>query len=515
MPIQDDNLTKQLKKKSYVIDTQEKSEMIKENKYVHKIEEPDPMMLMAQMQAQSQKKKAAPEPEENNSTSPVVNYELKRRHEKYAQEDISKEQEDEKITTKRSVEGIIHGPKATQKFKVKHTPARYALYNMYKGKYQACIENGNDKAELKRKKNSSLYTKSKNANVLNKTEREIAEENYKNFNYYYGSIGNDYNQQIYKDLSQFMVSSDKSENMTILSLYLGESIQDLPGKKGAKKTVNKQLALDNMTKVLMKLDITDFSMRNDREIIRHARKLERITSMTCAYDSLHKDNPDYMAKLVTNDLNREDNNNQEQEHYLRKSLEEVRKRLDVLRAIAAYYTARKNVMTDPYYINHPDSEITMDVTKDSPEDQRALAEKMADAYYLGRNMMRINGKSVLSLGKLNTPNLHNDYAKDLLNSKSGLETAEDLQKAFLQGDYVKLDGVAEAYFLKTATGQKLAKDTELGKKTGVGIDNKPAAANKPAQANKKPGEEPEPNKAVQKTQVEVNQDPTNDEPIDA
>ncbi len=466
MPIQDDNLHKELKKKSYVIDTQEKSEILKENKYVHKIEEPDPMMIMAQMQAQQNQKQKPATPVEDPNASPLVADELHRRKQTVPEQiAANKEQEEEKSTTKRNVESIIQGTKASQKFRIKHTPAKYALYNMYKGKYQACVENGNNKAESKMKNNSSLYSKHHNASVLTKTEREVAEENFKNFNYYYGSIGNDYNQQVYKDLSQFMVSSDKSENMTILGLYLGESIQDLPGKKGTKKTVNKQLALDNMTKVLMKLDLTDLAMRNDREIIRHARKLERITSMTCAYDSLLKDNPEYMAKLVTNDLNREDNNNQEQETYLRKSLQEVRKRLEVLRAIAAYYTARKNVMTDKYYVEHPDSDITMDVSESSSEEQRALAEKMADAYYLGRNMMRINGKSIHNVDKIKTPTLHNDYAKDLLNSKAGLETIEDVQKAFLQGDYIKLDGVAEAYFLKTATGKKVAKNNDMGKST--------------------------------------------------
>ena len=354
MSFEEQSLRKELKKNAPAIDTQQKSEMIKENKYVHKIEEPDPMMLMAQMQQKSQKAKTK-RPEDDDDETNLV---------------------------KRNVESIIHGTKATQKFRIKHTPAKYALLNMYKGKYQACVENGNDKSRLKYQKKGDLLRKHRNANTITKTEKQLADENFKNFNYYYSTIGNDYNQRVYKDLSQFMVSSDKSENMTMLGLYLGESIQDQPGKKGAIKSKNKERALDNMTNVLMKLDISDISLRTDRDIIRHARKLEKITSMACAYDRLLQDNPEYMDKMVTNELNREDNNNQEQERYLRKSLEEVRKRLEVLRAIAAYYQSYKNITTDKFFKNHSDKDLSPDYNGDNMMEQQALAEKIDNTYTL-------------------------------------------------------------------------------------------------------------------------------------
>ncbi len=374
MAMQEQNLRKELEKKSVVIDTREKSEILKENKYVHKIEEMDPMYLAYLEQQEQKKKQHAQEQEEQKKRE---------------------QQKKEEPSVKRNVSDIIYGSKAIDKYRLKRTPAKSALVNMYKGKRQVVLDFGNSKALKTKDDESDLYEKYNNADYIKKVEKQAAEENFKRFKYAYGSTGNDYNQQVYRDLSQFTVSSDKKENLTMLSLYLGESVQDQPGKKGTKKTMNKQRAMDKMTEILMKLDVNDISMKSDRDIIRHARKLEKITSMTCAYDRLLSDNPEYMAKLINNDLNRDDNHDQQEELYLTKALKEVRKRLELLRAISEFYQNRKAIMQNDYYKSHHDSDFNIDPNNANSEEERALAEQLVNTYYLGRNMLRINGRRIV------------------------------------------------------------------------------------------------------------------------
>ena len=229
--------------------------------------------------------------------------------------------------------------------------------------------------EKQKNKRSRLYVKAENEKLLNKAESEYAGKLTSMLGRHLPEGINPMQAEA-RDVAQFMIYGGEEEerNKVLAALFFSQN-----GSEEA-KAARKKIALDEMAHILLAVDISRLHLESDQEIANHAETFERLTGQVAAFDSLAERNG-YFDTLTEAEK------------------KPLKKKLEALRAISAYYVAEKALMRDPIYSSHYNDEITYNIDSNATQAQKALAGKLMRAFVLGRIMMKLNGVSARSLNK--------------------------------------------------------------------------------------------------------------------
>lgn len=330
-----------------------------------------------------------------------------------------------------------------------HLPEKTALSLKYESKFSNSISDKKRKEKQKNPK-SRLYQKLRNEELL---KENIAKE--QNLMYERAAEvvtkDDDISAEDFNDMAQFMMYKDTYKNRQIADLMLGAK------NKEGHRCVDEHhahMALTLMADQLMGMDVTGLRLDTDHDIAANAVQLEGLANRLAAFSRLSAKYK-YMENL---DMDRR------QALYIK---------LQALRSVAAYYTMRKSIMTDPMYRDHYDHELSMDVTRTSKgadaataDAQRALAEKLVKSYILGRNMMRINGVPLKEYNK-KMPELNFKKAEAAEFYRKTKEDYNEIYNEFniirlVDGGYTVTDEKASAKLAELREGPAMREEAEVG-----------------------------------------------------
>ncbi len=105
---------------------------------------------------------------------------------------------------------------------------------------------------------------------------------------------------------------------------------------------------------IMNINLQQIDLRNDAAIAAQSERLEDITAKTFAMRKLLDRNPEYMRSLVP------------------EQRDEFNTQMDQLESVGRYYTARKNLITNPHYRTHYNSEIGNSFDVNDTAEQRQV-----------------------------------------------------------------------------------------------------------------------------------------------
>ena len=155
----------------------------------------------------------------------------------------------------------------------------------------------------------------------------------------------------------------------LLQNYGGQSQDEVKNKK------QRFEALDDMTEIIMRIDLASLDLSSDRAIAANAAELERVSGMAAAFDKLINKNPDYSDELRTRKNEKGKNLG-----------DELFKKMDVLLAVSDYYRVKKLLIEDETYTKYLNSEIGMDRKESDSFQVGRLKKLIRAAYYLGQNL---------------------------------------------------------------------------------------------------------------------------------
>jgi len=270
---------------------------------------------------------------------------------------------------------------------VSKTPAISVL----SGEYGSKFKTGLSSKKLKKKQNnkrSRLYTKKQNFSRLNLVVKRIDETLYKRTKTNIGKYESDITNEDYRDLSRFFIKNNTYTNDELCKLFFGSMGEDGMYKV---KGDNVRLALVRMAEMLVNFDLNNLDLSTDSNIVANAEKLETIAAQLAAFERMSEKYNfiDSLDPVVKEDLNG---------------------KLDRLRTVSAYYTVRKQLITDETYRDHYNYELSMDLSKANTVEQKAIAEKLIRSFWLGRNIMLQSGATEAQMRKLKLPKFKNGEA---------------------------------------------------------------------------------------------------------
>ncbi|MBO6215140.1 MAG: hypothetical protein J6N76_06345 [Lachnospiraceae bacterium] len=143
-------------------------------------------------------------------------------------------------------------------------------------------------------------------------------------------------------------------------------------------------AMDMMTDVIMKIDITSFDLSNDEAIARNAADLEKMACAVKSYTSLLTQNPDYLKNMLYKTTD-------EKKFGAKNYGGEIMKQLDRLTAVSNYYRLRKLVIEDDLYASLTNEEISMEEEQNDSVKMKNLKKKLRMSYYAGARMEEMFG----------------------------------------------------------------------------------------------------------------------------
>lgn len=244
---------------------------------------------------------------------------------------------------------------------------------------------------------SEIYKKERDYNKIKHQHDTIENERNENMASLMESRTVGCDKETWNDLSWFVNANDEKTGKLLLNLYLGN------GKKASKEDVN--AALTMITMMIQNLDISEIDLTNDEALVQNAGKLEKLAGMIGAFDRLMDKTPAFLKEMPE------------------KEQQELEEQCERLRAVTAYYIARKDVIGDYYYYRHKNSAISVDFPEMIPDEEvyksrLRLSEKMILSYALGQNLLKISGKKELPELSLQKKEAKDYYEKAV---KEGLE----------------------------------------------------------------------------------------------
>ncbi len=223
--------------------------------------------------------------------------------------------------------------------------------------------------------------------------------------------------ETFHDLSAFMLLGnveDQEKNDALLDNYLGKE-----KNKSSSSPSGRDKALDTITKMMFSIDVADINFKSDMSMVKKAKKLEGIVNCVGAYDRLIAENPGYLDRMEPN---------------VKKAL---LLRINELRAVVCFYLSRKELLYDENYRSSRDSQLDVDVDDNSPDKQRALAEKIFNSYVLGRNLVRVNRGRAYKPGTLEI-HVVNERSRQLYTQATKLSDTQQ-QREYLEKAYTSMD----------------------------------------------------------------------------
>ncbi len=134
-------------------------------------------------------------------------------------------------------------------------------------------------------------------------------------------------------------------------------------------------AMDELTGMIMKIDISSLDLSTDEAISKNAAKLERISTMTRSFEKLLERNPDYLSMLKSG---------KNKSNIV--SGDKLSEKMEILSAISDYYRVKKLLIGDETYSAMLNSEIGMDRKEFDSFELARLKKLQRAAYYLGQNL---------------------------------------------------------------------------------------------------------------------------------
>lgn len=186
----------------------------------------------------------------------------------------------------------------------------------------------------------------------------------------------------------------KSQN--VLTIEEAEALALNSDRELFERTNERKDAL-SLLKSILELDVFDKHLTDDEEVVKNAPVMEALLSRLAVYDRLNQD-----------------------EHCLEtfdeKTGKQIGEELRMLRLIASYYAVRKDIIMDPYYRDHYNEELSLNITEQSTDAQKALAKKLLKAASL----------TELLRGKGYDLGLNNELSKNLFSEASQIKEREGM-----------------------------------------------------------------------------------------
>ena len=245
----------------------------------------------------------------------------------------------------------------------------------------------------------------------------------------------------FNDVSQFLTSQYKSANTDLMKIFLMKRDEN-----GNIDKHSARMALIKMAEQLFSIDISSFHLESDTEMIRDAARLERLTSQLAAFDRLGE------------------------KYKLWDSLEDDKRealflRIKSLRNIAAYYTVRKELITDSLYSSRYNYELSMDTGKANTPEEKKVAGLLVRSYALGKALMMDGNASQKAIRNIGTPVIrtakgNNDLNEITVAMTSSIYSSENLKKLVSEG-YKKSDETAGNILINFKNQQKVPVNESL------------------------------------------------------
>ena len=228
---------------------------------------------------------------------------------------------------------------------------------------------------------------------------------------------------------------------SLLKNYGGQSENAVENKK------QRFEALDDLTEIIMKIDLGNVNLSSDEAIAMNAARLEQISAVASAFDRLLNKNPDYREELLTR-------KNGEGESLGKK----LSAKMDVLLSVSDYYRVKKLLITDETYTKYLNSEIGISRKESDSFAMGRLKKLMRAAYYLGQNLAAKTRKGFMQVP---LPVEENPYAEDY----DELEAEDDAAVRLLSTDPSYSESFEKLKMDKVAalTEEKEAKEKEFQK----------------------------------------------------
>lgn len=311
-------------------------------------------------------------------------------------------------------------------YTLRHLPDQSTLGKEYKSKFNTRLS---DEARLQKSRNkkSRIYQKHRNAELLKETLRKNETDSFDLVNRAMTGHAMRCEKDDYHDLAMFMKEGQDKKNINLINLYLGKSLKAGPGGLEGQDV---QLALDNMAGQLFSVDVSSLRFDNDTEMVQNATELERISGQLAAFERMAEKH-NYMASL---------------DEFEKKRLND---RLDALRSVAAYYNIRKDIITDDYYKNHYNDELSLDVNGAETAEQKKLAENLLKSLVVGRKMMKLNGVDLDRL-KYNgqTVSFKKEVTRELIKQIDREYSKAETHKEIIGRRFTEKDAIAEKELLR-------------------------------------------------------------------
>lgn len=325
--------------------------------------------------------------------------------------------------------------------KLVHFPTKSVLAPKYNDRYRERLS-ASKRIEKRNDSSSELYQKKKNKQMIINARDNYAKSCIKGMKTLMEGRAVTCEGAEYKDLAQFMGTNEagltQEEKKSLLDNYLGTS----KGKgDGEYEGRDRQRALDLMTKALFSIDVPSIRLDSDISFVQNAGKLEAIMGMVVAYEHM-------LQRYETTDENGT-------VHTYFDDIDEsiatvVKEQMDRLRILSLYYVNRRDIITNSYYADHQNNEISK-LVDNATDDQKKLSQMLLDSTFIGEKLMQTYGakKEVIaaSIGDsiITGPDLTMAMIKEsrklTASNKDGkkLQMAK-LEEAFKSMDYFGING---------------------------------------------------------------------------
>ena len=155
------------------------------------------------------------------------------------------------------------------------------------------------------------------------------------------------------------------DTLADLSAYMGDAQaqnEELARKYADEKGAGRFEALDLITKEFMQMDLV-VSISDDASFAQAAGTLQKISSRARAYEKLLKENPKYADRLKVYGASKS-----------KLDYDIVQAKLNEALVLSDYYRARTMLLTDSYYVNHYNDELSANHNDRSTDDQKRIAD---------------------------------------------------------------------------------------------------------------------------------------------
>ena len=253
----------------------------------------------------------------------------------------------------------------TQKDRLKYIPQSQTLFQDYRDRFEERNLTQEQREEKKTNTRSRLYKKRQVALNLGFETQRWRHQQMPLIQEVVSSGAFLCTDEEYRDLSAFMQKGNANLNTALLTHYFGRQNPQHPQQR-MQPDVNR--ALNMMVAALYSIDISKIRMDDDTQIANNAGILEKLCDQVGAFDRFLIKHADIVAGWSDEEKTR------------------LNEKMRSLRTISLYYQARRDVINDPYYQNHYNDELSMEIDGSTPAQQR-LAEKLMKSYILGIEMI--------------------------------------------------------------------------------------------------------------------------------